>query len=153
MIRVFILSKYLQLLQEQKEQLLKAVKHLEYSYNKLNKIGLEINEKDDEILETWESFSARFSGVVDIFLAKYLRTFVLYHDPGFTGSLRDFINYGEKTGIITDVDKWLVLRELRNITAHEYTNEDIKGFYKRIYSEADFLLDLKTLLDQRTPCE
>lgn len=146
-------NKYLSHLKEEKELLLKAIKHLDYSYQKLATLDKKLDLEDDELLETWESFSARFSRVMDIFLARYLRSFVLYHDPGFKGSLRDFIHFGEKMGLYADGNKWLALRELRNITAHENNETDIKAFYHRLYDESQHLLTLTDMLALKTPCE
>ncbi len=146
------MNKHLKLINEQKEHLIKAISHLEYSYNKLQKMDRSINDSDDELLEVWESFSARFSRVVDIFLSRYLRSFVLYHDPGFKGSLRDHINYGEKLELIDNSNWWLELRELRNITAHEYNDGDLQHFYQRIFSECNALIVIKNKLNEFNPC-
>ena len=56
-----------------REKLLKAIGHLEYSYKKIQHIPPDIDTLDEEGLETWESFSARFCRVSDIFLSKYIR--------------------------------------------------------------------------------
>ena len=78
------------------EKLRKALKHLRYSYNKVRCIPADPSKLDEEQLAAWESFSARFARVVDLFLTKYLRALVLKNDPGFEGSLRDFANQVEK---------------------------------------------------------
>ena len=57
---------------------------------------------NDVQLETWESFVSRFARVADIFLSKYLRAYVLREDPGFRGSMLDYINEGEKLGLLDD---------------------------------------------------
>jgi hypothetical protein len=141
------------LLSIQKNQLIKALSHLSYSYQKIQQMDKIIDEQDDEQLETWESFSARFARVVDIFLSRYLRSYVLYHDPGFKGSLRDHINFGEKMGLIKDANWWLGLRELRNISAHEYNEHDLVQFYQRLFTECAQLLELSSVLEKMTPCD
>ncbi|MBI5448276.1 MAG: hypothetical protein HY939_06075 [Gammaproteobacteria bacterium] len=130
-------------LEEQKNKLLKAIQHLAYSYHKIIKLPTHPNQLDEETLETWESFSARFGRVADVFLTRYLRTFVLLHDPGFNGSFRDFINQGEKLGVIDHADTWMAIRELRNISAHEYTDKDLAEFFKKLKLETPKLLALK----------
>ena len=109
----------------------KALRHLEYSFKKIQTlpVGPVLTE---EQLEVWESFSARLSRVVDLYLTKYLKLRVRMEDPAFDGSLRDFCNFGEKIGLIEDVDAWLELRELRNPTAHDYTDEDLAKFFERL---------------------
>lgn len=138
----------LELIHEQKLQLQKALKHLHYSFSKIEKNNTALDENDDESLETWESFSSRFARVVDLFLAKFLRTFVLYQDPGFKGSMRDFINQGEKFELLDDSDWWLSLRELRNIAAHEYNEDDLANFYKALFAECPKLLKLNNTLQK-----
>jgi hypothetical protein len=101
---------------------------------------------DEEDLETWESFAARFCRVSDIFLTKYIRTYVLSQDPGFSGSFRDFLNQAEKLSLIENVDTWMAIRELRNITAHDYTDKDLAVFFQRLQQETHRLLALKHML-------
>ena len=86
--------------QEYAKKLKKALEHLRYSHNKVRRLPTDSSKLDEEQLETWESFSARFARVVDLFLTKYLRAVVLQDDPGFEGSLRDFVNQAEKIGLI-----------------------------------------------------
>jgi hypothetical protein len=138
---------YKTLLQQQRDKLNKALAHLEYSYKKVASLPTEENKLNEETLEVWESFCARFSRVVDLFLTRYLRTVVLEQDPAFTGSLRDFVNQGEKLGLISDSNTWMHIRELRNITAHEYTSEDLSQFLSLLRNYASNLLSLKTIIN------
>ena len=133
-------------LKEQRNKLLKAIAHLEYSYKKIQLIESDTSKMDDEDLETWESFSARFCRVSDIFLAKYVRTFVLAQDPGLIGSFRDFLNQAEKLNLLDNVELWMSIRELRNISAHDYTDKDLALFFKRLQQEAPRLIELKNTL-------
>jgi hypothetical protein len=132
----------LSLIQERKLQ--KALQHLQYSYNKILNLSEQVASLDDESLEIWESFAARFSRVTEIFLSQYLRSLVLLDDPGFSGSLRDFLNQGEKLGIISDVQAWMNIRELRNITAHDYSEDDLSNFFSLLKQECPRLLNLLT---------
>ncbi|MGE3921154.1 MAG: hypothetical protein AB7F64_09555 [Gammaproteobacteria bacterium] len=129
-----------------KQKLEKAITYLEYSYNKINKIKLPYITNDPEELEIWESFCARFSRVVDLFLTKYIRAAILLHDPGFEGTLRDFVNQAEKLNLLDNADQWMSLRELRNINAHEYTESDLSKFLERLYIETPFILTIKNKL-------
>jgi hypothetical protein len=133
-------------LDSQKNKLIKALAHLEYSYNKILKLPEDPAQFDEEILETWESFSARFCRVADMFLMKYLRTLILMQDPGFTGSLRDFLNQAEKLNYINSAELWLQIRELRNIAAHEYSEKDLALFFQRLRSDCIHLLNLNQFL-------
>lgn len=131
------------LLEEHKNKLLKAIAHLEYSYKKVLLLPAEPDQLDEETLETWESFSARFARVADVYLMKYIRTYVLVEDPGFSGSFRDFINQAEKLNCLDNVDLWMAIRELRNISAHEYTDRDLAEFFIRLRKEAPVLIAIK----------
>ncbi len=134
------MSKIKALVEDYQRKLLKALKHLEYSYQKIQLLPTDVDQLDEESLETWESFSARFARVSDLFLTKYVRAKVLENDPGFEGSLRDFVNQGEKLGFLDDADLWMDIRELRNISAHEYTEADLAQYFKQIKSHAHRVL-------------
>ena len=100
---------------------------------------------DEEQLETWESFAARFGRVSDIFLTRYLRSRVLEEDPGFSGTLRDFLLKAEKMNLIDDTTKWLSIRELRNLSTHEYGEEGLTKFYRSLKENACHLFSIKDL--------
>jgi hypothetical protein len=140
------MTDYTKLLADSKRKLHKALQHLDYSFKKIVKLPVDASQMDEESLETWESFSARFSRVADIFLTKFVRTFVLKSDPGFQGSLRDFVNQGEKLGVVDDADAWMGIRELRNLSAHDYTEEELSAFFQRLKDEAPRLLKLVSSL-------
>ena len=136
-------------LSEIKSQLLKALDYLDYSYRKVLKLPDNPSELNQETLETWESFTARFSRVADIFMAKYIRAIILHNDPAFRGALRDYINTAEKLGIINDVEKWMTIRALRNISANEYNSEETQEFFKQLKLYAPELLAIKNILDSK----
>lgn len=133
-------QKYLRKIQD---QLLKALVHLEYSYQKVLVLPTNPNELDEETLETWESFAARFSRVVDIFLMRVLKAQIKFNDPGFDGTLRDYLNQAEKLNLIDNTADWLELRELRNITAHEYNDKGLTNFLEKLRTSCPKLLILK----------
>lgn len=60
--------------------------------------------------------------------------------------MRDFLNAGEKLGIIDNAEAWMDIRELRNISAHEYTEEELPNVYKRLLNECPRILKLKNIL-------
>lgn len=134
------------LLALRKRHLTKALERLAFSYNKVKDLPISENY-DDEILETWESFSARFARASDIFLSQYLRTYVLLSDRGFQGTMRDFLNVGEKMGIIDDAEAWMAIRELRNVSAHEYTEDALSDVFKQLLEECPRILKLRNIID------
>jgi hypothetical protein len=94
------------LLDSYKRKTLKSLDHLTYSFEKAQKMSPGPDLEDDE-LETWESFAARLSRSVDLFLTKYIRLRIKKEDPGFDGSLRDYCNLAEKLGLIESADSWM----------------------------------------------
>jgi len=140
------MDKYDKLIQNYKEKLIKAIYHLDYSFQKVKILPYEASKLDDEVLEKWESFTSRFCRVVDLFLTKYLRASVLRDDPGFQGSLRDFVNQGEKLKLIKSSDTWMRFREYRNIITHEYTEEELSILFKNILGDAPEVLEIRKIL-------
>lgn len=131
------------LLREYRNQIIKTLEHLAYSYGKVQHLTASIDQLSSEDLETWEGFVSRFARASDIFLAKYLRTRVLQGDPAFRGSLRDFVDQAEKMGVIDNADEWMGIRELRNLSTHEYTTEGLSKHFENLRKLAPKILGLK----------
>ena len=137
------MTDYEALIAVQRSKLKKALAHLEYSYKKIANLSYDPEKLDDESLETWEGFASRFSRVADMFLMRYLRTQILKDDPDFSGSVRDFVNQGEKLGLLDSAEAWMNIRELRNITAHDYSEKELAFFFQRLKQECPILLSIK----------
>jgi len=114
------------------EEIELGLKHLDYSYKKAQKLSTNSKELDVEELEVWESFVARFSRLTDVFIAKYIRLKILETDPGYRGTLRDYLDMAEKQSIISSADHWMQVRELRNKAAHEYTRDDLSKVFSDV---------------------
>jgi hypothetical protein len=134
---------------EQEDKLKKALVHLKYTYEKIRLLSEDCKLMNEEELETWESFAARFARVSDIFIARYLRTRILEEDPGFSGTLRDFLLKAEKMGLIDDTNKWLAIRELRNLAAHEYVEEGLTRFFRALKTHVPSLFCIDLLFEQK----
>jgi len=131
-----------------KEQIRKdlsaAIKHLKYSFEKIQRLDLLGKSSwNEEELETLESFSSRFARVADIFISKFLRFRLSEEDPGFRGSLIDSLNMAEKAGLIEDAKTWMRVRSLRNVAAHDYAADDLLKLYQELFTLTPTLL--KTL--------
>lgn len=135
-----------ELIAEQKKKLKKALDHLRYSHHKVLRLSTDPAQLDEEAMETWEGYVARFGRVSDIFIAKYLRSLVLRDDPGFDGSLRDLLNRAEKMKYIHDARLWLEMRELRNRAAHEYSESALGPILERIRELVPHLLVVEEAL-------
>lgn len=136
------MTDYKKIVEKYKIQLEKALGHFHYSLNKIQNLTTNPTQLDDETLESWEGFSSRFSRVVDVFLTKYVRARVLMNDPGFRGTVRDFVNQGEKLGLLKNTEEWMALRKLRNIEAHTY-EEELEKFLIQLRNAAPHLSALK----------
>lgn len=131
---------YDELLKLFESEIQSALGYLEYSHQKIQSLPSDPAQLDAETLETWESYVARFARVTDIFLSKYLRTVVLKADPGSRGELRDFIDKSEKSGLVSNADKWMQVRELRNKIAHEYSRSDLKITFEDVKAFTPFVI-------------
>ena len=134
------------LLKETSRKLSKALDHLEYSYHKIQQLPDDLSSMDDEDMETWESFTSRFSRVSDIFIMQYLRTRIATEEPGYKGTTRDYLNKAEKLGLVSSARQWVSIRELRNVEAHEYNDTDLTEFYRRLKTVCPILLDIRKVL-------
>ena len=138
------------LLAQYEHELHLALVHLKYSAAKVE--CLPCQDLDEESLETWESFTARFARVVDLFSTRYLRARVHMDDPGFNGTLRDFVDYAEKLKLVNSADRMMKARGLRNSVAHEYGPADFAHFLERVRSESRWLLaELESFLGANPP--
>ena len=119
----------------------KALMHLAYSHEKSLKIELsEANLADDRILQTFEGLSYRFVRSTNIFVSRCLKTYILIREPGFRGSLLDFLNAAHKLNFISSAEEWATIRELRNSTVHDYLDPELVLYFKSV------LLHTKTFL-------
>lgn len=138
-------AKTTDLLQAYKRKVLKSLDHLEYSFKKVQALSPGPALSDDQ-LETWESFAARLSRSVDLFLTKYLRLRIKQEDAGFDGSLRDYCNLAEKLRIIDSADAWMSLRELRNSSVHDYEEDELVKFHEALLRSAPTVLSVRSQL-------
>jgi hypothetical protein len=127
------------------EDLKKARRHLDYSFTKVSKFKFD-HEFDEEELETLESFSIRFARYSDLIVTRYFRWLVTQKDPAFRGSVIDVFNLADKYGWLQSKEVWMRVRELRNIAAHEYSDEDYKKLYQELIQLAPIVLNISLTL-------
>jgi hypothetical protein len=120
------------LLNDINKDLVQAVGHFEYSFNKAQGISRDKEKLTEEGLETWEGFVSRFAGVSDLFMQKYLRTKILITDPAFRGELIDVLNKAEKLNLIESATTWFEIRQLRNFSVHEYAGAKFTATISRM---------------------
>jgi hypothetical protein len=127
------------------EDLTTALGHLEYSFKKAGRILKQPSLSEDD-LEALEGFGSRFARASDIVVQKLLKLKVLEKDPGFRGGVIDVLNQSEKFGWISSAREWTRIRELRNVTAHEYSETEARELYAEILLLAQTVLTTRSLL-------
>lgn len=99
-----------------------ASKQLQASFTRCNEIKLLQESLGFEELERFEALTSRFARLADLILQKSIRLIELIELEG-SGSILDRINKAEKKGLISDSQKYIEIRQLRNSIAHEYDAE------------------------------
>jgi len=88
-----------------------------------------------------------------MFMNRYIRLRVIHEDPAFAGTLRDRLNLAEKLKIIDDAKIWLEIRSLRNITGHEYSEDDLETFFENLLSHTPTLISIRKILTTEKQCQ
>lgn len=127
-------------------KIVQSLKYLEYSYNRTRQMPLQPSKMSDSELEAWDSFTARFARTSDIFLSKYIKAYISADDPAFEGGFVDQLKRAEKLGLLSDVAMWMEIRELRNATVHEYSDQDLEKIFEKIRRFSSHLFELRTKL-------
>lgn len=127
-------------------KLVKSLKYLEFTFVRVQKLPGDPAKLTNVQFEIWDGFATRFARSSDIFLSKYLKAAVQEDDPTFDGSFRDFLNRGEKLGLIDKPEKWFEIRGLRNVVVHEYSDEDLKIIFKKLLKYTPMVLGLRKKL-------
>jgi hypothetical protein len=139
---------YNNLLEDLCKKLDRALKHLEYSAQKTASLPTAVANLSEQELSDWEGFTSRFSRVSEIFLQRYIRTWILTRDPGFSGSFRDFLNAAHKHGLIDSIEPWMQIREMRNRMAHEYEDSRLQILFEEVRLRTTTLLTIRDILSR-----
>ncbi|WP_198264317.1 nucleotidyltransferase substrate binding protein [sulfur-oxidizing endosymbiont of Gigantopelta aegis] len=130
------------------EQLLIAAKKytrtfllLEASVKKTTDYDIEKNFSADE-LEPYDALSDRFIRSVEIAI-KFFKTYEYHFQAEQSQTLRDGLHQMEKFDLISNLDIWIDMRDIRNRIVHDYIPEKIAQMYQLI--RGNFYLELKRL--------
>lgn len=145
-----MMTDYDQVLLDQSIKVKKAIKHLKYSFKKVRSLSYDVHTLSEEQLADWESFVARFSRASDLFLSKYLRTYVLKNDAGFEGTFIDFLNRAVKLKLLNSATVWRRIRDLRNKAAHEYDDAHLESVFKEVRELSPIIIELEKVLSDET---
>ena len=133
-----------ELLQESLEMLEKSLSYLIESYEKCRKIGVKDNYNSQELIE-FEALTSRFARTVDILTARVIRALLRFLREE-KNTLIDVANYLEKLEIIENADELLLLRDTRNLIAHEYVLENVNELFKEVLNQTPKIFEISERL-------
>ena len=90
--------------------------------------------------ESCEALTSRFARLSDLLVQRLFRTLDQV-ELADDGTILDRLARAEKRGIITSVEEWRELRELRNEIAHDYLIESSDRVLTEAYQRSPALLD------------
>lgn len=93
-------------------------------------------------LEAFDALTSRFIRTYESAIG-FFRSYDLNNSIQPADSLRDLLHNMEKAGYITDIDRWLDMRLIRNKITHDYLPEQAAGFFLLI--RGPFAEELKWL--------
>lgn len=107
-----------------------VVRLVEASLQKIERFDSEHSYAPNE-LEPYDALSDRFIRAVEV-AVKFFRSYERYQFAEESDVLRDLLNRMEKLGMISAVDTWFQMRDVRNRIVHDYVPEKIKEMYDDI---------------------
>ena len=128
----------LALLREEMGRLGQAADHLQWSLARCVPLAA-LATWDAEALERLESLASRFARLADLLTQRVMRLAdeLELESPG---SLLDRVRRAEKRGWVPLDGQLVRVRELRNLIAHEYEDEDLAALYREVIALAPVLL-------------
>ncbi|MBI4523182.1 MAG: hypothetical protein HY695_05140 [Deltaproteobacteria bacterium] len=132
------------LLRDSLAELDQARLHLSFSYQRVRNLSAKREDWLPEDLEKIEAYTSRFARLVDLLTNKALRAVFRYElEPAET--VLDRLNLAEKRGFVDRAEVLRVLKENRNVIAHDYAGvavEEIFSFCRSQQAQLDSICDL-----------
>ena len=126
-------NNYKILLDSAKTKTLAAISLVEASFTDLR--PYDINRKYlQKELEPYDALSDRFIRAVEAFI-KFFRTYEYYLYTVNSGTYRDLLLNMEKQDLISSVEIWIDMRDIRNRIVHDYLPDQIKNIFDLIMNE------------------
>jgi nucleotidyltransferase substrate binding protein (TIGR01987 family) len=113
-----------------REKVLKAIELVEASVTDIGKFSLGRNYTPKE-LEPYDALSDRFIRAVETAI-KFFKSYDYYLNTSASESFRDLLNHMEKQQLITSIDLWVDMRDIRNRIVHDYLPDQQKSIYDEI---------------------
>lgn len=120
---------------------IRAFQLLQASVIKTTDYNTAKNYSADE-LEPYDALSDRFIRSVEIAI-KFFKTYEYHMQAEQSQTLRDGLHQMEKFELISNLDIWIDMRDIRNRIVHDYIPEKVAQMYQLI--RGDFYNELKRL--------
>jgi len=120
------------------ELLKKQLFWLELSYDESKVIGL----KDEYTIEEFgklETLCSRYSRSVDFLIRKIFRTIDEYEFEN-QGTLVDVVNNAHKRGLVEDINRLRIMKDVRNTIVHEYIEDDLIEVFDEVLEYSSELI-------------
>ena len=138
---------YKVLFENSRQKVNSAVELVEASLRNLNEYN--VNKKySPKELEPYDALSDRFIRAVETCI-KFFKTYEYYLYAISSDTYRDLLSAMVKQNIISSVEIWVDMRDIRNRIVHDYLPHQIKSIYDLIMGEfKDELLALKDKINK-----
>ncbi|HVO72508.1 MAG TPA: nucleotidyltransferase substrate binding protein [Ignavibacteriaceae bacterium] len=124
---------YRKLLEKSKEKVISAVDLVEASLLKLERYDERKNYTPKQ-LEPYDALSDRFIRAVESCI-KFFKTYEYYLNAAASGTFRDLLLNMQKQNLISSLEIWIDMRDIRNRIVHEYLPHEVKNIYDLIMGE------------------
>lgn len=121
------------LLDDGKTKIEKALFLVQASLKKLESYDVTKDYTPDE-LEPYDALADRFIRCVEVFV-RFFKTYDRYQSVEISLSYRDLINFMHKLGLISNVQLWLQMRDVRNKIVHDHLPEQTKYLFDSIMGD------------------
>jgi len=130
------------LFEASKQKVISAVDLVEASLTNLERYSIDKKYNPKE-LEPYDALSDRFIRAVETCI-KFFKTYEYYLYTLSSDTYRDLLLNMEKQKIISAVETWVDMRDIRNRIVHDYLPNHIKNIYDLIMDEfKEELISLK----------
>lgn len=89
---------------------------------------------DADELEPYDALSDRFIRAVEIGI-KFFRSYEMLEFAEQSDTLRNLLNRMEKLGVVSSVEIWFRMRDVRNRIVHDYLPQEVKDMYGDIMGD------------------
>ncbi len=137
-------SEQLEITKRALDKMLVTVALVQASLRKLTTYDVARNYSADES-EPYDALSDRFIRAVEVSL-EFFRSYERLQFAEESDTLRDWLNRMEKLALISSVERWFNMRDVRNRIVHDYIPTEIKQMYDDIMG--DFAEELVFCVDK-----